>query len=174
VQSGNQILINSDNFPPVLQSAPFSRTRKADNAAAAIEELCTPLAIASFAIVGMTGNNGVAANLAESQCLEADSTGNLTFNASGITGCAFRYRQPDIAFQYVTIHELGHTFGLCHVDGLLRIMYTAAGKSVSSGSSWWQYWTSGLEAGFVYDEATRVWDYIVRNFSVDCLTTRQF
>jgi hypothetical protein len=173
VQSGDQILINSDNFPPVLPEKPFARTRAADNMVLATEELCKPMAIAAFAIVGNTGNNGISATLAQGDCLEADDRGSKTLPASGITGSAFRYRQPDLAFQYVAIHELGHTFGLCHVDGLLRIMYTAS-RGVSSSSSWWQYWTTGTEAGFVYDEATRVWDYIVRNFGSECLQTRQF
>jgi hypothetical protein len=47
-------------------------------------------------------------------------------------------------------------------------------KSLSSKSSWWQYWTSGVEAGFTFDEAMEVWEYIVRNFSAECLKTRQF
>ena len=173
LKQGNQVIINSDDFPPVLTPAPFSRTASSTNAALATAELCKPLAIAAFGFSGQTGNNGVAANLASSTCLEADAFGNSQFPSAGITGCAFRDRHPDLAFQYVAIHELGHTFGLCHVNGLLRIMFTD-NQSVSSASSWWQYWTTGVEAGFIFEEGQRVWDYIVRNFSPDCLKVRQF
>jgi hypothetical protein len=182
VKAGNQLLMSTDADPmkpsstqfatKVLPAAPFSRTSSGTNSAAATAELCRPIAIAAFGFVGQGGNNGISAHLATSTCLEPEGE-DKPFPGEDITGCAFRYRQPDIGFKYVTIHELGHTFGLCHVDGLLRIMFTG-GQSVSSASSWWQYWTTGVEAGFTFDEGKRVWDYIVRNFGSECLQTRQF
>jgi hypothetical protein len=78
----------------------------------------------------------------------ADSKG---FPGERITGSAFKYRKPDVMFKYVAIHELGHTFGLCHADGLLRIMFTNAsdekkairfiivvntGRTMSAGLRW--------------------------------------
>jgi hypothetical protein len=135
------------------------------------------MVIASFGFTNPASANGFSAHLANATCLETQSDGTMTFSADGITGAAFRDRKPDIAFKYSAIHEIGHTFGLCHVNGLLRIMYTAAAeenKSVWSWSSALQYWNSGWEAGFTLDEGKKAWDYIVANFSADCLKTRQF
>lgn len=167
ILAGNEVVIDVDNFVSILQQPPFMRNA---NNAAAITELCAPLAIAAFGF--LAGFNGISAHLASSTCLEPDETGSLEFPGEGITGTAFRYRKPDIAFKYVAIHEIGHTFGLCHVDGLLRIMFTARGKNYSSTSSWWQYWTHGVEAGFTLDEGKKVWEYIVTNFGADCLRKR--
>lgn len=167
--AGNEVVIDVNNFGSILQQPPFLRNA---NNAAATTELCQPLAIAAFGFP--TGWNGISANLASFTCIEPDETGNSNLPGEGITGTAFRYRKPDIAFKYVAIHEIGHTFGLCHVDGLLRIMFTARGKNFSSGSSWWQYWTTGVEAGFTLDEGKKVWEYIVANFGAACLRTRQF
>ena len=171
LEAGNQVIIDSDNFPPILPNPPFNRHLSTVDAAAATRELCAPISIASFGFKGQTGNNGISAHLSNSTCLEPDGT--LNFNGQQITGTAFRYRKPDLVFRYVTIHEIGHSFGLCHVDGLLRIMYTA-GQGVSNNSSWWQYWTTGIEAGFIFEEGKKVWDYIVNNFSIEDLKSRPF
>lgn len=171
---GNEVIINTDRFPSILVQSPFDRHLSTADALAATKELCSPISIAAFGFTGTSGSNGISAHLVDTECLEANrDTGDKKFTGQHLTGTAFRYRKPDIAYKYVTIHELGHSFGLCHVDGLLRIMFTG-GQSVSSGSSWWQYWTSGVEAGFIFDEGKKVWDYIVKNFSVDCLKTRAF
>src|SRR5258708_26507728 len=173
--NGSEVLMNYSNFPNILKLAPFSRHDLASGAA--VEDLCTPMVIAGFGFTDPTTLMGESAHLATSTCVEVQSDGKQTFQAEGITGAAFRGRKPDVAFKYSAIHELGHTFGLCHVDGLLRIMFTNArteGKSMWSWSSALQYWTSGLEAGFTLDEAKKAWDYIVANFSADCLKTRPF
>ncbi len=173
--NGSEVLMNYSNFPNILKLAPFSRHDLASGAA--VEDLCTPMVIAGFGFTDPTTLMGESAHLATSTCVEVQSDGKQTFQAEGITGAAFRGRKPDVAFKYSAIHELGHTFGLCHVDGLLRIMFTNAGtegKSMWSWSSAWQYWTSGAEAGFSLDEAKKAWDYIVANFSADCLKTRPF
>jgi len=172
---GEQVLVDTGRFATLLEEEPYSRHNAKDDAAAATSELCSPIAIAVFGF--QDTHLGISAHLANATCLEAEPDGGTTFVGEGITGVAFRNRRPDIAFKYTAIHELGHTFGLCHVDGLLRIMYTNAAeeqKSASSSSSWWQYWTSGTEAGFTLDEGKKVWEYVVRNFSADCLKTRQF
>ena len=168
IKAADQILFDVTQFPTVLQQDPFLRHKKGIDFSAATAELCSPISIGVFGFV--QAQNGHASLFADADCLE-QSGGPLL--GKGVTGTSFRFRQPDIGFKYVTIHELGHTFGLCHVDGLLRIMFTV-GQSVWSGSSVWQWWTSGLEAGFIFEEAQRVWTYIVRNFDPACLETRQF
>lgn len=172
---GTQVLVDWTNFAGFLKLPPSSRHDSSDMATAQAE-LCTPLVVGVFGFSDST-LNGFSAHLAASTCLEVQSDGTKNFPADGITGTAFRDRKPDIAFKYSAIHELGHTFGLCHVDGLLRIMYTSAPSEKKSAWSWsalWQYWTSGVEAGFTMDEAKSAWDYIVANFSADCLRSRPF
>jgi hypothetical protein len=173
---GDQVLIDRSAFALVLPNPPFSRTNRSTNAATATSELGMPMAIGSFGFEDGTGM-GISAHLADATCLEPDDTGSTAFRGEGITGAAFRYRKPDLAFKYTAIHELGHTFGLCHVDGLLRIMFTNASdahKSIWSWSAAWQYWTNGVEAGFTLDEGKKVWDYIVANFESARLQTRAF
>ena len=176
LRRGDQVLINRGAFPTVLVNAPFSRTNTATNAGTATAELGMPIAIGSFGFTESTAM-GISAHLADAVCLEPDDMGSTAFGGEGITGAAFRYRKPDIGFKYTAIHELGHTFGLCHVDGLLRIMFTNASnanKSIWSWGSAWQYWTNGVEAGFTLDEGKKEWDYIVANFSSARLQTRAF
>src|SRR5258708_11710684 len=171
---GSEVLMNAANFPSTLKLAPFSRHDLASGAA--LEDLCTPMVIAGFGFTDQS-LNGWSAHLAASGCLEVQSYGTQTLQADGLSGAALRDRMPDIAFQYSAIHELGHTFGLSHMHALFPITFTNApteGKSVWSWSSAWQYWTSEVEAGFILDEAKKVWDHIVANFSADCLKTRPF
>jgi hypothetical protein len=171
-----ETLIDTTTFTTLLPSAPFSRTNTAVNAAAAQADLCSPLAISAFNFVD-SSFNGISAHLAAATCLEAEPDGSTNFPADGITGLAFRFRKPDVMFKYVAIHELGHTFGLCHVDGLLRIMFTNAAAEKKNIASWWsllQYYTHGVEAGFILDEGKKAWDYILANFSATCLSHRPF
>jgi hypothetical protein len=173
---GDQVLINRNAFPSLLVNAPFSRTNTATDAAAATGELGMPMAIGSFGFTEATAM-GISAHLADATCIEPDDAGSTAFPGEGITGAAFRYRKPDLAFKYTAIHELGHTFGLCHVNGLLRIMFTnaaGANKSVWSWASAWQYWTNGVEAGFILEDGKKAWDYIVANFDSARLQTRAF
>jgi hypothetical protein len=80
--------------------------------------------------------------------------------------------KPDHFWKYVPIHELGHYFGLCHVDGIDRIMVSTREKS------WWDWsvipnwlYLNG-EPYFSFDEAKSTWDYIVANFTPQCLGAR--
>jgi hypothetical protein len=173
---GDQVLINRGAFPSFLRNAPFNRTSTATDAAAATGELGMPMAIGSFGFTEATAM-GISAHLADATCIEPDDMGSTAFPGEGITGAAFRYRRPDLAFKYTAIHELGHTFGLCHVNGLLRIMFTnapGANKSIWSWASAWQYWTNGVEAGFTLEEGKKTWEYIVANFDSARLQTRAF
>jgi hypothetical protein len=173
---GDQVLIDRNTFASFLVNPPFSRTNRASSGAAATSELGMPMAIGCFGFADGMGM-GISAHLQSATCIEPDDSGSTAFPAEGITGVALRYRKPDIGFKYTAIHELGHTFGLCHVNGLLRIMFTnaeGAKKSLWSWSSLWQYWTNGVEAGFTLEEGKKTWEYIVANFDSTRLQTRAF
>lgn len=124
---------------------------------AALADLCTPVAVGVFRYTDSL--RGIAA------CLKGSSCQRL-HDASGVT---FIDNKPDIVWKYVTIHELGHYFGLCHVDGVDRIMYS------SRQNSWFDWWTlprllyTKGEPSFTLDEAKQTWDYIVAHFPARCL-----
>jgi hypothetical protein len=124
---------------------------------AAIGDLCTPVAVGVFRYTDTL--RGIAA------CLKGSSCQSL-HDASGVT---FIDNKPDIVWKYVPIHELGHYFGLCHVDGVDRIMYS------SRNNSWFDWWTlpkllyTKGEPSFTLDEAKQAWDYIVAHFPAGCL-----
>jgi hypothetical protein len=176
VEQRNQVLVDRNVFPSVVQEAPFSRADSTTDPTTATAELALPVVIGGFGYTDGTGM-GISAHLATCTCLEPDDTGSTTFTGDGVTGAHIRYRKPDLAFKYTAIHELGHTFGLCHVDGLLRIMFTnapGASKSVWSWSSAWQYFAHGTEATFTLDEGKKVWQYIVANMDPARLKVRAF
>ena len=186
---GNQVIIGTmvskppppapevHEFPLFLETPPFGRTNRTNNLAVATGELSMPMTIGAF---GFDDGSlrGISSLFATASCIEANSDGSpASLNGEGITGTAFRYVKPDIGFKYTVIHELGHTFGLCHVNGLLRIMFTNAmgqKKSIWSWPSAWQYWTNGVEAGFTLEEGKKAWDYIVANFAPAQLQVRPF
>ena len=134
------------------------RTDKDANQAAASAELCEPITVGIFRYTD--GLRGLASTLEPSTCGLSGS------HASGVT---FIDNQPDEIWKYVPIHELGHYFGLCHVDGLDRIMFS------NRENSWWSWWLFPNllylqgEPSFVFDEAKAAWDYIVDNVPPGCL-----
>ncbi len=79
------------------------------------------------------------------------------------------------------IHELGHYFGLCHVEGVDRIMFTPKGPQGQSLSKWelikksltWRTLYSLVivkgEPSFTLDEGMQTWDYIIEHFPPACL-----
>lgn len=92
---------------------------------------------------------------------------------SDVSGVTFTDNFPDSIWKYVVVHELGHYVGLCHTDGVDRIMYSAKEKSWhANGSIWrtlfWSAYRSG-EPDFTLDEAKKAWTYIVDNFAPTCL-----
>jgi len=125
---------------------------------AAIAEQCHPVGSVVFRY---TANlRGLASNLFVSDC------GLPASNASGIT---YIDQRPDEVWKYVLIHEFGHYFGLCHVDGLDRIMFS------SKQNSWWRpqaipnlLFGKG-EPYFTFDEAKAAWKYVIDNFEATCL-----
>ena len=148
-----------------LAAPPFSRAQGTNNPDA-ITELCSPIVVGTF-LFQDNGYVGYSAHLRDCTCVDGSD-----FPPNNGTGAEYRDRLPDWAFTYVPIHELGHTFGLCHVDGLDRIMVS------TRDHSWWslgllpEYICFSGEPQFVYDEAKKVWDYIIANFAVDCLANR--
>jgi len=166
----SQVRVGPDQISirTLLMSAPFSRALGATNPLQAEADLCAPISVGTFLFTD-NAYTGYSAHLAQSTCLNGDP-----FPGDDLTGSVHRDRLPDFAFRYVPIHEIGHTFGLCHADGLDRIMYSAKEKSAWS---WWllpEYlWLSG-EPSFTYGEAKSVWDYIIGSFSVNCLANRPF
>ena len=151
-----------------LAAPPFNRPPQ--NSPDGIGALCSPIAFATFLF--RDGYTGYSAHLMECNCLEG-----ALLTPDGGTGAEYRDRLPDFASTYAAIHELGHTFGLCHVKGLDRIMVT----NRNLGFWWWwslsflpEYLCFSGEPQFIYDEAKRVWEYIVAYFPPDCLARRQF
>jgi len=129
----------------------------------ALRELCNPV-IAGIFKYSPTGLYGISSCLMGSKCLDANITSGATYIDSS----------PDIIWKYVPMHELGHYFGLCHVAGLDRIMYSAKQKS------WFSFKTipkliylKGIEPNFTLNEAKQVWDYIVEHFPSECLQSRK-
>ncbi|MEA2862207.1 MAG: hypothetical protein QOC84_163 [Bradyrhizobium sp.] len=149
-----------------LAAPPFNRPPL--NSPDAVNVLCSPVIVGTY-LFRDNSYSGYSAHLNTCTCLDGSP-----FVADRGTGAEYRDRLPGFTSTYVPIHELGHTFGLCHVDGLDRIMVSPRDHS------WWSWWLlpeyvcfSG-EPQFVYDEAKKVWDYIIANFPTDCLARRHF
>jgi hypothetical protein len=149
-----------------LAAPPFNRPPLNSPDAASV--LCSPIVVGTF-LFRDNSFSGFSAHLRTCTCVDGKP-----FPSDGGTGAEHRHRLPAFTSTYVAIHELGHTFGLCHVDGLDRIMVSPRDHS------WWSWWLlpeyicfSG-EPQFVYDEAKKVWEYIIANFPTDCLAARQF
>ncbi len=128
---------------------------------AALSDLCTPVAVGIFRYTNTL--RGLTA------CLEGSIKPITCQQAHDASGLTFIDNKPDIVWKYVPIHELGHYFGLCHVDGLDRIMYS------SRNNSWFDWWTlpklllTKGEPNFTLDEGMQTWDYIIEHFPAHCL-----
>ena len=142
----------------------INRTDKTVDDDAAKAELCHPVAVGIFRYTDTL--RGLTNNLRLTNCgLDAKDTSGLTFIDN----------TPDEVWKYVPIHELGHYFGLCHVDGIDRIMFSPR------DNTWWRGWLLPRtllnaylkgEPSFTFDEAKAAWDYIVANFTAECLGAR--
>ena len=137
----------------------LGRSDRIAAAAAARQELCHPVVAGVFRYTDTL--RGLAASFEESSC-------QSRHDASGAT---FIDNFPDVVWKYVPIHELGHCFGLCHVDGLDRIMVSSRENSLWSWSILWNWCLRG-EPHFNLDEAKATWDYIVAHFDPECLGSR--
>lgn len=126
---------------------------------AARHELCHPVVAGVYKYTDTL--RGLAASLEASSCQERH-------DASGAT---FIDNFPDVVWKYVPIHELGHCFGLCHVDGLDRIMVSSRENTLWTWSLLWNWCLRG-EPYFTLGEAKSTWDYIIANFDAECLGAR--
>lgn len=138
----------------------------------ALNELCTPVAVGVFRYSGTL--RGISA------CLQGSPCGQFAHDASGVS---YIDNKPDIVWKYVPIHELGHYFGLCHVEGVERIMYTPkpGGKKlgvwdqIKISTTWWTVPKLLLLKGeptFTLEEAMQAWDYIIEHFPARCLGSK--
>lgn len=155
---------NSIAVVNLFATSTFKRPPLNDGKATSV--LCTPVILGTF-LFQANHFTGYSAYLFHHPCLDGKPHGNV-----GGTGSIYRQRVPNWVSTWAPIHELGHTFGLCHTDGFNRIMF-------STDHSLWDWWLlpeficfSG-EPQFIYDEAKSVWDYIIANFPIDCLANRK-
>ena len=162
VLRAGHVAVNQFQLPAFLADPVIGRHRDPPDTAAAVAELCTPLGVGVFFFQDNTFN-GFSAHLRTSTCVDGKP-----FNADGATGAVVRDRIPDWIWIYVLIHELGHTFGLCHVDGLDRIMLSTRDHSSFTWGTIPNYWLHG-EPIFTFEEGQKTWDYIVANFASECL-----
>jgi hypothetical protein len=137
------------------------------NAAAeeAFHDLCNPGAVGVFRYHPDNKYSGWTTNLVGTQGYAHDLPDDET------SGVSFRAQIPEEGRMYVLIHELGHYFGLTHVDGFDRIM-------VSGEEGQGDFWTWKAPFNFIlfhggprfiFTEAKRVWNFILTNFPADCL-----
>ena len=122
----------------------------------AIKDLCIPVTVGIFKYTDTL--NGLSSCLKESSCQNEHK-------ASGITYIDNKF---DFLFKYVPLHELGHFFGLCHTDGLDRVMFS---PKQSNYLEWDTIPNLFLHSGpkFTFEEAKSTWDYIVEHYSANCL-----
>lgn len=127
-------------------------------------DLCRPAAVAVFGFQDRTLRGLTSNAIGTTEC----AAHNLS--ADHASGVSFIDDIPDELRRYVLIHELGHYFGLCHVDGFQNIMVSGAegqgdafiGSSIPS---------SFVHGGprFTLAQAKQVWRFILANFPTACL-----
>ena len=142
----------------------LGRHDKSTNPQGATADLCHPVVAGVFRYTDEL--RGLANTLHGTRC------GLTGRNTSGAT---FIDNRPDQVWKYVPIHELGHYFGLCHTDGVDRIMFSPR------QNTWWRGWLIPRavlnvylngEPTFTLSEAMDVWSYIVEHFAPQCLGAR--
>ena len=128
-------------------------------------QLCSPVAVAVFGFSDKV-KRGLTNNLVGTDwCIPGRD-----LHPSTTSGLSFVDDIPDSIRKYVLIHELGHYFGLCHVDGFDRIM--VSGEPGQGDLLTWPTFPNVFVHGgprFIYTEAQHAWDYILKNFPADCL-----
>jgi hypothetical protein len=143
----------------------LSRKQNPPDMLGARKDLSVPLAVGVF-FYSNSKLNGLSTHMDNATCLDGSN-----FPGDGLSGVTLRDRIPDIVWKYVLPHELGHYFGLCHADGLERIMYQTAMSPWSWEMLIEYFYTSG-EPIFIFDEARRAWNYIIDAADPETLATR--
>lgn len=156
------------NYSPASQSdfliKELGRRDKRVDPLGAFEDLCSPVAAVVF---GFTDGSlrGLTDNLVGTTWCPAHN-----LDPDNDSGVSFIDDIPDEIRRYVLIHELGHYFGLCHVDSFERVM--VSGKPGEGDLVTWTTFPNVFLHGgprFIYTEAQRVWQFIVTNFPLSCL-----
>ena len=164
VTEPNHMFFNA-GLQALFMQREMGRTSETDDPRAAKQQLCSPLAAGVFRFSdgikrGNTNNlYGTTVCPPAVQLLDAD-----------VSGVAFIDDIPDEIRRYVLIHELGHYFGLCHVDGFHHIM--VSGKDGQGDAFTWDTLPSLFFTGgpwFELWEAKQAWDFILDHFSEACL-----
>jgi hypothetical protein len=131
-------------------------------------DLCAPAAVAVFGFENRNSRGYTSNSVGTTEC----AAYNLA--DARVSGVSFIDDIPDEVRRYVLVHELGHYFGLCHVDGFSRIM--VSGAEGQGDAFTWGSIPGFLGHGgprFTLDEAKQVWRFILAHFPVDCLLGRE-
>ena len=142
----------------------LGRIDKSIDPQGALQQLCSPLAVGVFRFKNEK-RRGLATLLFDTKCQARNITGR------NVSGVSFIDDIPDEVRKYILIHELGHYFGLCHIDGFHHIMVsgeqgqgdlftwdTIPGLFLHGGP-WFEQW-----------EGEQAWDYIIEHFNDACLS----
>lgn len=92
-----------------------------------------------------------------------------SINEAGRSGVTYRNRTPDWAFRWVLVHEMGHYWGLDHLNragaerGLEEIMYTPTSGISVGGGTVAEYLLLSGEARFTLDDARTAWEWMTRD-----------
>ena len=148
---------------PQLLKQELGRIDEDDNRAGAFNDLCNPVAVGVFGFSDRI-KRGQSTTLVPTTVCPKNNLSDM--DTSGVT---FVDDIPDELRKYVLVHELGHYYGLCHVDGFDRIM-VSGDKTQGKKLTWGAIPNTLIHGGprFTFSEAKQVWDYILANFPDQC------
>jgi hypothetical protein len=136
------------------------------DAEGARQQLCSPLGAGVFRFKDES-SRGQTSNL-----FGTTACARFNLEDDDVSGVTFIDDIPDEVRRYVLIHELGHYFGLCHVDGFQHIMVSGK-KDGSQGElfTWDSIPLVFFHGGpwFTRGESEQVWDFILDHFTEACL-----
>jgi hypothetical protein len=133
------------------------------DATGAFRDLCNPVAVGVFGFTDRI-KRGQATNLVGTTACKKNNLSD-----EDTSGVSFIDDIPDELRKYILIHELGHYYGLCHVDGFDRIM--VSGESSQGDWFTWKAFPNTFFHGgprFTLSEAKQAWDFILANFPEEC------
>jgi hypothetical protein len=143
----------------------MGRIDESHDAQGAKQQLCSPVAAGVFRFTDESTRGNTNNLFGTTVCPK-----EVQLTDSNVSGVTFIDDIPDEIRRYVLIHELGHYFGLCHVDGFQHIM--VSGKEGQGDLFTWDTLPSLFFTGgpwFELWEAKQAWDYILDHFSEACL-----